>query len=75
MLAAYAKRIGARKGWYFLSGNEYDLTSIRFKLFRLDDPLLDFSVDIHASMLRIIQRHGGGARHAQQLDNQGARLA
>jgi protein SCO1/2 len=53
-LAAYAKANGARKGWYFLTGDEYDLTSIRFKLFRLDDPMLDFSVDIHASMLRII---------------------
>jgi protein SCO1 len=53
-LAAYAKGVGARHGWYFLTGNEYDLTSIRFKLFRLDDPLVDFSVDIHASMLRII---------------------
>jgi protein SCO1/2 len=53
-LAAYAKGNGARPGWLFLTGSEYDLTSIRFKLFRLDDPLLDFSVDIHASMLRII---------------------
>jgi protein SCO1 len=53
-LAAYAKRNGARPGWFFLTGNEYDLTSIRFKLFRLDDPMLDFSLDIHASMLRII---------------------
>lgn len=53
-LAAYRRGHGARKGWYFLTGSEYDLTSIRFKLFRLDDPLLDFSVDIHASMLRII---------------------
>jgi protein SCO1/2 len=53
-LAAYAKRNGAKPGWLFLTGNEYDLTSIRFKLFRLDDPLLDFSVGIHASMLRII---------------------
>jgi protein SCO1 len=53
-LAAYAKANGARPGWLFLSGNEYDTTSIRFKPFRLDDPLLDFSVDIHASMLRII---------------------
>jgi len=53
-LAAYAKRNGARPGWLFLTGNEYDITSIRFKLFRLDDPLLDFSVAIHASMLRII---------------------
>jgi protein SCO1 len=53
-LAAYAKGNGARPGWLFLTGSEYDTTSIRFKLFRLDDPLLDFSVDIHASMLRII---------------------
>jgi protein SCO1/2 len=53
-LAAYAKGNGARRGWSFLTGSEYDLTSIRFKLFRLDDPLMDFSVDIHASMLCII---------------------
>jgi protein SCO1 len=53
-LAAYAKRSGARPGWLFLTGSEYDLTTIRFKLFRLDAPLLDFAVDIHASMLRII---------------------
>jgi protein SCO1/2 len=53
-LAAYAKGNGARPGWLFLTGSEYDLTSIRFKLFRVDDPLMDFSVDIHASMLRII---------------------
>jgi protein SCO1 len=53
-LAAYAKSNGARPGWLFLTGSEYDLTSIRFKLFRLDDPLLDFSVTIHSSMLRII---------------------
>jgi protein SCO1/2 len=53
-LAAHAKANGARPGWLFLTGGEYDLTSIRFKLFRLDDPLLDFSTEIHASMLRII---------------------
>jgi protein SCO1/2 len=54
MLNAYAKGVGARPGWLFLTGSEYDLTSVRFKLFRLDDPFVDFSVDIHASMLRII---------------------
>lgn len=53
-LAAYAKGNGARPGWLFLTGSEYDLTSVRFKLFRLDDPLMDFSIYIHASMLRII---------------------
>lgn len=53
-LKAYAKGIGAKPGWTLLTGNEYDLTTIRFKLFRLDDPLLDYSRDIHAAELRII---------------------
>ncbi|HEY6349531.1 MAG TPA: SCO family protein [Candidatus Angelobacter sp.] len=53
-LKAYAKGIGAKPGWTLLTGNEYDLTTIRFKLFRLDDPLLDFSRDLHATELRII---------------------
>ena len=53
-LKAYAKSIGAKPGWTFLTGSEYDLTTIRFKLFRVDHPLVDFDVNIHASMLRII---------------------
>lgn len=53
-LKAYAKGIGAKPGWTFLTGNEYDLTTIRFKLFRLDSPLVDFNVDVHAAELRII---------------------
>lgn len=53
-LKAYAKGIGAKPGWTFLTGNEYDLTTIRFKLFRLDSPLVDFNVDIHATELLVI---------------------
>jgi len=53
-LKAYRKGVGAKPGWTFLTGNEYDLTTIRFKLFRLDAPFVDFSVDIHAGELRII---------------------
>jgi protein SCO1/2 len=53
-LKAYAKSMGARPGWLFLTGSEYDLTTIRFKLFRVDHPLIDFDLNIHASMLRII---------------------
>ena len=30
MLNAYAKGVGARPGWLFLTGSEYDLTSVRF---------------------------------------------
>jgi protein SCO1 len=53
-LKAYAKAIGAKPGWNFLTGSEYDLTTIRFKLFRVDHPLIDFDLNLHASMLRII---------------------
>jgi protein SCO1/2 len=53
-LKAYAKGIGAKPGWTFLTGNEYDLTTIRFKLFRVDHPWVDFNIDLHAGMLRII---------------------
>jgi protein SCO1/2 len=53
-LKEYRTGIGARPGWIFLTGNEYDLTTMRFKLFRVDHPLIDFDVEIHASMLRII---------------------
>jgi protein SCO1 len=53
-LRAYRKAVGAKPGWTFLTGNEYDLTTIRFKLFRMDAPFVDFSVDIHAGELRII---------------------
>jgi protein SCO1/2 len=53
-LRAYRKGIGAKPGWTFLTGSEYDLTTMRFKLFRVDHPLIDFNLEIHASMLRII---------------------
>ena len=53
-LKEYSKMIGARPGWSLLTGSEYDLTTIRFKLFRVDHPMIDFDLNIHASMLRII---------------------
>jgi hypothetical protein len=53
-LKAYRKGVGAKPGWTFLTGSEYDLTTMRFKLFRVDHPLIDFDLEIHASMLRII---------------------
>ena len=53
-LKEYAKAIGAKPGWRFLTGNNYDLTTIRIKFFRTDDPLLDFSRDVHATEVRII---------------------
>lgn len=53
-LRDYARSHGARPGWLFLTGNEYDLTTIRFKLARWDHPMLDFDLDQHTGMVRII---------------------
>src|SRR5579871_3993136 len=53
-LKAYAKGIGAKPGWTFLTGSEYDLATVRFKLFRVDHPWVDFNLNLHAGMLRII---------------------
>lgn len=53
-LRAYHKGIGAKPGWTFLTGNEYDLTTVRFKLFRMDSPFVDFNVDVHAGEVRVI---------------------
>jgi hypothetical protein len=53
-LKAYHKAIGAKPGWTFLTGNEYDLATVRFKLFRMDHPAVDFNVDVHAGELRVI---------------------
>jgi protein SCO1 len=54
VLRSYAKSHGARPGWTFLTGNEYDLTTIRFKLARWDHPMLDFDLDQHTGMVRYI---------------------
>jgi protein SCO1 len=54
MLRSYAKSHGARPGWLFLTGSEYDLTTIRFKLARWDHPMLDFDPDQHTGMVRYI---------------------
>jgi protein SCO1/2 len=53
-LRDYARGHGAGPGWLFLTGDEYDLTTIRFKLARWDHPMLDFDLDQHTGMVRII---------------------
>lgn len=54
VLRSYARSHGAKPGWLFLTGNEYDLTTLRFKLLRWDHPMLDFDPDQHTGMVRII---------------------
>lgn len=41
-------------GWQFLTGDPYDIETIRFRLFRWDHINFDLDLDLHTSMLRII---------------------
>jgi len=41
-------------GWYFLTGDEYDLKTIRYRLFNMDHPGLDADESLHSGYLRII---------------------
>lgn len=41
-------------GWYFLTGDPYDIETIRFRLFGMGHPGFDLDEAMHAGMLRII---------------------
>ena len=41
-------------GWYFLTGNAYDIQTIRFRLFGMGHPGFDLDDSMHAGMLRIV---------------------
>lgn len=41
-------------GWTFLTGDPYDLETIRFRLFRWDHIKFDLDISTHTSMLRVI---------------------
>jgi len=41
-------------GWYFLTGEPYDIETIRFRLFGMDHPGFDSDLTLHSSYLRII---------------------
>jgi len=41
-------------GWYFLTGDPYDLRTIRYRLFNMDHPGLDSDLALHSGYLRII---------------------
>ena len=55
-LKHFAEMHGAANlpGWSFLTGDPYDIETIRFKLFRWDHIKFDLDVDTHTGMLRII---------------------
>ena len=41
-------------GWYFLTGDAYDLRTLRYRLFNMDHPGLDADEALHSGYLRII---------------------
>ena len=54
-LKHYAKtRKADLPGWYFLTGDSYDIETIRFRLFGMSHPGFDLDDSMHAGMLRII---------------------
>jgi len=54
-LKSYAEMHGALlPGWTFLTGDPYDIETIRFRLFRMDHIAIDLDPNSHTSVLRII---------------------
>jgi protein SCO1 len=54
-LKHYAKMRGAElPGWYFLTGDPYDIETIRFRLFSMGHPGIDLDFAMHAGTFRII---------------------
>ena len=54
-LKHYAKtRKADLPGWYFLTGDPYDIETIRFRLFGMSHPGFDLDDSMHAGMLRIV---------------------
>jgi protein SCO1/2 len=54
-LKGFAQMHGALlPGWTFLTGDPYDIETIRFRLFRWDHIKFDTDLDSHTGMLRII---------------------
>jgi protein SCO1/2 len=55
-LRRFAEMHGAADlpGWKFLTGDPYDIETIRFRLFRWNHINFDLDLDLHANMLRII---------------------
>jgi len=41
-------------GWYFLTGDPYDIETIRFRLFSMNHPGIDLDFAMHSGTFRII---------------------
>jgi protein SCO1/2 len=57
-------------GWYFLTGNSYDIETIRFRLFGMGHPGFDLDFAMHSGMFRIINDAKNSWGNAQAFASQ-----
>ena len=58
-------------GWYFLTGDPYDIETIRFRLYGMGHPGIDLDFAMHSGMLRIINDGTDTWGAAQAFASQG----
>jgi len=54
VLKEYVDMHGVKPGWTFLTGDRYDIDTIRFRLFNWHHPGIDLNVNQHTRMIRVI---------------------
>ena len=57
-------------GWYFLTGDQYDIDTIRFRLFSMNHPGIDLDFAMHSGSFRIINDATNYWGHAQAFASQ-----
>ena len=53
-LKQYVEMHGVKPGWLFLTGDPYDIETIRFRIFNWQHPGIDSDVNQHTRMIRVI---------------------
>ena len=57
-------------GWYFLTGDPYDIETLRFRLFNMGHPGIDLDFAMHSGTFRIINDATNYWGHAQAFASQ-----
>jgi protein SCO1 len=71
-LKHYAKTRNADlPGWYFLTGDSFDIETIRFRLYGMGHPGIDLDASMHSGMFRIINDATDTWGSAQAFASQG----
>src|ERR671916_746582 len=70
-LKHYAKMRGADlPGWYFLTGDSYDIETIRYRLFNMGHIGVDLDFAMHSGSFRIVNDATNRFVHAQAFASQ-----